>query len=59
MQAYIKNGNLIVNDLVQDSEKEPFNKFIYNAIKYGIKTVALYNIEGEVSGIEFITKKGE
>lgn len=59
MQAYIKDGNLIVNDLVQDSEKEPFNKFIYKAIKYGINTVALYNIEGEVSGIEFITKKGE
>lgn len=59
MQAYIKNDKLIINDMIQENEKQDFINFINNSIKYGILFKPLYDIKGDISGIEFNTKKGE
>ena len=57
MQAYIKDGNLIINDMIQETEKEELTKFIDRALSDGVLPTALYNIEGNVSGIAFKVRK--
>ncbi len=55
MLAFIKNNKLIVNTQVHESEKEDLNNWIDNLRTGALKFKELYDIEGNVSGIEFYT----
>ena len=59
MQAYIKDGDLIINDIIQKSESKDFDNFIDKAKTFGVLPKVLYDVEGNICGIKFITKKGE
>lgn len=55
MLAFIKNNKLIVNTQVHESEKEDLNNWIDNLRTGALKFKELYDIEGNISGIEFYT----
>lgn len=57
MQAFIKDNKLIVNTMIQESEREELQEFIKNAETHGVSAETLYNIEGEKSGLAIKIKE--
>lgn len=53
MQAFIKDNKLIINNMINESEKADLIKFINNIENKAIKATILYDIEGNKSGISF------
>lgn len=57
MLAFIKNNKLIINCQVHESEKEELNTFISNLDIEPLNYNKLYDINGDISGIEFYTSQ--
>lgn len=60
MQAFIKENRIIINDMINEGEKEDLLNYINKLESHKVITTPLYNISGDKAGISFeLVKKEE